>query len=767
MNISNIKNDLNVFKDETLRALRAIENKLMEKLQIKSIETETKIADFDNKLLKFQEINKRMYDSVIEQRLYLEKINYLNDFKSKTETRLISFDIKLSNYLSDLTSIKHRYDKIFLEQLTVPGIIGPSCKFKTISDYINESINNANLLKNEKELIKKQIDELKSKNEIFEKNLIILNENSISTCKLYTDTKINEIKNFVIKKLEDFDDLLVNTKFKIEQNVLKSEEITSSIQNEIKISKDEMTYLIKENQKDYEIIKNEMKKIHNNEMKKEINEIKKNITELKKNMEKQIVNAYKIGKNKNKNNIDNYDSNSLSNKNIFLKTNNLFNNEIKTKNSFADNEVSKKNVKYSEKNLTTTHKQFYSKHNSNNNVIKSINTITTMLKTQNDINKEINDIIEKENNNIINDKENNNITDKEKYHIKVGGKSNKFKNKENFNLNNNHLKEKKNENKTDYFQINPISILNNNKEHKVIMPQKLSQKNIINSNNILKINEQKSRNKILSKVEINNLIIEEKNLSNEIISQNKNIINNYNYKNKNTINNNQDDNKDNNMEPNIDSNRNNIIDNNFNSINNNNNNPNNGNNNQEEKITKFDSENNRKRIKYVIHSIDGENSLRKWKKKISKYNFFNNNKEKKNIAIKLMKNKMENVNNNNNDYLKQRLPTLGLYREYYNRKMKEQKEKENKDNIKVPKRVSPAFGRTAYIDFIKEDNNYINLKNYNGNMNIIINDNMDDTIEKSKYFNTINGELNPFFYKNKNKFKKMKGVEDDTVNLSV
>ena len=147
MNITNLKNDINLFKDETLKALREIEKQLLEKIKLKSDETESKISDFDLKLSKFQEINKRMYESVIEQQVYLEKINYLNDFKSKTETRLISFDVKLTNFLSDLINIKSRYDKIFLENLTVPGIIGNSCKYRSISDYINDSIKTSDQFK--------------------------------------------------------------------------------------------------------------------------------------------------------------------------------------------------------------------------------------------------------------------------------------------------------------------------------------------------------------------------------------------------------------------------------------------------------------------------------------------------------------------------------------------------------------------------------------------------------------------------------------------
>ena len=137
-----------------------------------------------------------------------------------------------------------------------------------------------------------------------------------------------------------------------------------------------------------------------------------------------------------------------------------------------------------------------------------------------------------------------------------------------------------------------------------------------------------------------------------------------------------------------------------------------------------------------------------------------------------MKNKIKNITNSNNEYLQQQSPTLGLYKEYYDRKIKEEKEKGKlKEKNQIPKKVSPAFGRTAYIKFYKE-NNEVNLKNYNGNMNIIINDNINKYIDSnSKYFNTINnGELNstkPVFSKNNKIKKRNNNNEEDPINLSV
>jgi hypothetical protein len=54
----------------------------------------------------------------------------------------------------------------------------------------------------------------------------------------------------------------------------------------------------------------------------------------------------------------------------------------------------------------------------------------------------------------------------------------------------------------------------------------------------------------------------------------------------------------------------------------------------------------------------------------------NSDKDKNNIAIKLMKNKKQVIDEFNLNYIKQYYPTLNLYKNYYNKKLLENKEKE-------------------------------------------------------------------------------------------
>ena len=146
MNLSEIRKDVLLFKDETLRMIREIGKQLFEGMRQKSLEMDSKIDEIESKLSKYKETNKRMLEIILEQKMYIEKIKNLTEFKSKTESRLLSFDIKLNNFFSELVSFKNKYDKIIVDNLTIPGIIGVSCKFNTIADYIIDNINKNKLI---------------------------------------------------------------------------------------------------------------------------------------------------------------------------------------------------------------------------------------------------------------------------------------------------------------------------------------------------------------------------------------------------------------------------------------------------------------------------------------------------------------------------------------------------------------------------------------------------------------------------------------------
>ena len=274
MNNLSINNDFNVFKDETLQTLRQIEKQLLEKIQLKYTEIESKISQYDSKISKCQEFSKMIYDSFTEQKINSDKIDDLNEFKSKTESRFISVESKLKNFCAEIVGIKNKYNRLSSEISSVPGVIGSTCKYSSISDFIIDNINFNKQLDKEKNIIKKQLDELKTKNDSLDIKLNYSVDKSVYSCKLYTDIKFNELKNFYNEKFDELNRVLINTKVKKEENVLKNEEIIDNIKKEVKDMKDEINNVFDEKNKFIETIKHDVI-MKDNEMKTELNEITK------------------------------------------------------------------------------------------------------------------------------------------------------------------------------------------------------------------------------------------------------------------------------------------------------------------------------------------------------------------------------------------------------------------------------------------------------------------------------------------------------------
>ena len=334
MNLADIRRDIILFKDETLKMIREMGKQLFEGLKQKSLELDSKIAEIESKISRYKDTNKRMYDIILEQKVYIEKIKNLTDFKTKTETRLLSFDIKLSNFFSELVNFKSHYDKIIVDNLTIPGVIGVSCKFNTIADYISDNINKNKLAHNEQEKIKNDIHVLKKSCENLGKSLNGTVDVAVATSKLYADARNKELKSFISKNIETLNILLTDTKENIDQNIFNKDDVKVLIKTEMKNNQKEIIDYIEENKKQKENKDKENKdksksdKIGNSsEIKKELKEIKKNFKDLKTNMENQMMNAMKILKSQ-----ENSKANKINN-NLLLKSS-----ESKTKENFKNND---------------------------------------------------------------------------------------------------------------------------------------------------------------------------------------------------------------------------------------------------------------------------------------------------------------------------------------------------------------------------------------------------------------------------------------------
>ena len=85
--------------------------------------------------VKLEEIN----NITLTYKLKLEKIPELDKFKTSSSDQIYTQNVKLINIQTELTKACNKYDKIYLENLELPGTIGEFCKYKNLREY-NEVI---------------------------------------------------------------------------------------------------------------------------------------------------------------------------------------------------------------------------------------------------------------------------------------------------------------------------------------------------------------------------------------------------------------------------------------------------------------------------------------------------------------------------------------------------------------------------------------------------------------------------------------------------
>ena len=223
---------MNLFKNELYGLIREQESKLNAKINNNFSQLKEDINSYEQKIYKIVENNKDMVISLVSQKIKLEKISEFENFKNKIDDMIITHELRIKNNLDEICRIKLKYDKIISDNLYVPGFIGTSCQFKNLSEYLSYNISEVSKLKIEKEHLKKEIKDLKAKFEGLMKNMITLNETSVQLCKQYTDNKKTEYLNIIENLTNEMNQKSLENKAIITQFKDNAEKNEKQIQKE-------------------------------------------------------------------------------------------------------------------------------------------------------------------------------------------------------------------------------------------------------------------------------------------------------------------------------------------------------------------------------------------------------------------------------------------------------------------------------------------------------------------------------------------------------
>ena len=225
--------DMILFKNEVLDKLRELESKFFTEISRKNSEININLSTFNEKVNSILDSNKKMIESITNQKLNFEKIKELDSNWKHIDEVLTTHNIKISSITSEMDRMKFRYDKIISENLEISGYIGPGCNFRNLKEFIVSSIADNRKLKEDKEIIKREGKELRSKVELMMRNITNMVEFNSTRIKEYTNSSDRMIESMLNDKFKNYNEksLESNQKLMENQNILedKINEISKEI----------------------------------------------------------------------------------------------------------------------------------------------------------------------------------------------------------------------------------------------------------------------------------------------------------------------------------------------------------------------------------------------------------------------------------------------------------------------------------------------------------------------------------------------------------
>ena len=135
------RNDFNLFQDEMLGLIKKFDSKSTEKISllISNIQKSELLSEqkFENFKCEVQELLKNLETN----KAIINLDNKVKELTNKIEELKTINNTKISNFERNLSNACFKYDKIFLNNISSPGLIGDGCPYPTMRAFLEHSNN--------------------------------------------------------------------------------------------------------------------------------------------------------------------------------------------------------------------------------------------------------------------------------------------------------------------------------------------------------------------------------------------------------------------------------------------------------------------------------------------------------------------------------------------------------------------------------------------------------------------------------------------------
>ena len=278
---NNEMQDLLYFKNDVLKDIRMLDDKLNLKMHEQREINTQQFNDFDKKLEKLTTQITKISSTIIDNTNFAEKINSLQKFSQKTEDNFNRLNSRMVSIHKELSEYFDKVENMFNENLKYPGIIGNKARFsnfRNFIDYILKSFREFNDFKQEirdfefNKFKKRMIEDIQD----VRYAIIESNRNSVQVA----TNNISEFNNKLEKYIKD------NNKI-MKENEDKFNEFKNEINNCIEEYQTKFANIEKNINDKFAEQLNEMENFEKmkNKLVEDMNEMKSNVEEIKKKYE--------------------------------------------------------------------------------------------------------------------------------------------------------------------------------------------------------------------------------------------------------------------------------------------------------------------------------------------------------------------------------------------------------------------------------------------------------------------------------------------------
>ena len=227
------KNDIMIFKNETLKDFKEVQKKFSDKYNNLDLEIKQKLEAYEIRITNYENKIIELSKLINTDKTIRDKVDSLMEFKEKTNDTMLTEKIRLDNTRNDLSSNVERIDQILKDSVIYPGIIGGISKYKTFHDLIDYILTQLSqtLTFREKSILDFKGYKTKLENTISSFNTQI--NTILNTTNEFTKTCVKELEEKIHSIFNVYDDRLQDSRLENANYAVGLERATESLKKEL------------------------------------------------------------------------------------------------------------------------------------------------------------------------------------------------------------------------------------------------------------------------------------------------------------------------------------------------------------------------------------------------------------------------------------------------------------------------------------------------------------------------------------------------------